>query len=260
MAGNTQAVISPPQSVKTFNRDGDAALKSMLTAVLDQLAEPLVLLDRYRDLVFTNVTACRLGKSNGGFNISNGRFSTGCAESDRELDKLLESMSERPEDGTIVPRQRGLRVPRRGLRRDWAIILHRLIVDDASEYMQGPVFLLQAHSRITMRACIAGVLMDCYGATHAEAAAASAVLSAGSTKGASRSLHRSSETVRSHLKSLFRRCDVHSKTELGALLWSSTLFAASDHEPARASKEFLETIESNRSDADIVGVTAGCLG
>ena len=224
MEGNAQVVSALLQSARVCTQYDDGPLRSVFAAVLDQLAEPLVLLGRYRDLVFTNRTACRIAKSDGGFSISNGRFSTGCVRADGELDEVLEAMSREPESEPSTAPHRGLRVSRRGKRRDWAIIVRRLTVNAASGCTSAPIFLLQAHSRITIRACVASVLRDCYGATEAESAA-SALLNAGSTKGASRTLHRSSETVRSHLKSLFRRCDVHSKTELAALLWSSTLFA-----------------------------------
>jgi DNA-binding CsgD family transcriptional regulator len=228
MIAEVNHVFPYAESTPIAPRFTGVALNALLVAVLDELTEPLFLLDKTREVVFANATARRIAESTAGFKLVVRHFSTGCRHADRELDEILESMSVDAPGPATDCRQRGMRVSSRGLRRDWMFSLRSLPALDDALRERRTIFILQAHSRVAKRGSLARLLSDWYGATPAESAAAAALLSAGSTKGASHSLNRSHETVRSHLKALFRRCDVHSKTELAALLWAATLFAGDD--------------------------------
>jgi len=63
-------------------------------------------------------------------------------------------------------------------------------------------------------------------------AAATALLRTGSVGNAARVLSVSRETIRTQLKAVFRKCDIHSTLELVALLGSASLFSGPD--PVRA--------------------------
>lgn len=193
--------------------------------IFNRHPDPVLLLDGNGRVLFRNLSATNRLTPSSGFSLRGNRFSILSHDADRAFGAML-SAREYPADDPTWDRvkPRGLRLVRYGLKRDWLLVLHPLLVETTGDRAEH-VFFLQAISRNSQGPSIMDILRDCFGATPGEIAAATALMHAGSANGASRRLNRSHETIRSHLKSLYRRCDVNSWSELETLLRSTALFA-----------------------------------
>jgi hypothetical protein len=197
--------------------------------VLDRHSDPLFIVDPGRELHFSNVAAKRVLETHKSLKQQGRRLSMGSPAEDRRLEQLLASML--MGTGSGPAHSRGLRLHRSGTHQAWAVAVHPLRVQQ-SPGQSAPLFLLHAVSRLHSRGSLELMLRDLFGLSSAEIAAAMALLHTGSVDNAARALSVSRETVRTHLKAVFRKCDIHSTLELAALLRSTSLFGGPD--PKRA--------------------------
>ncbi len=196
--------------------------------VLDRHSDPLFIVDPSRKLHFWNISAKRVLDARQSLRLQRGHVSMGSCPDDRRLEGLLQSMR----SGAVGrSASRGLRLHRPGAQRAWIVAIHPLeSKQPAGE--GGALFLLHAVSRRHSRGTLEPLLRDLFGLTSGETAAATAVLRTGSVDSAARLLSVSRETIRTQLKAVFRKCDIHSTLELVTLLASASLFCGPD--PVRA--------------------------
>jgi DNA-binding CsgD family transcriptional regulator len=192
--------------------------------VLDRHSDPLFILDPSRKLHFWNVSARRVLETRQSLRQQRGHLSMGSPPEDRRLEQLLQSM-QLSRGGGRGP-ARGLRLHRPGAQQGWVVAVHPLRTQHTGGL--GPLFLLHAVSRLHSRDTLDPLLRDLFGLTSAEIAAALALLHGGSVANAARALSVSRETIRTQLKAVFRKCDIHSTLELTALLRSASLFSGPD--------------------------------
>jgi DNA-binding CsgD family transcriptional regulator len=193
--------------------------------VLDRHSDPLFILDPSRKLHFWNVSARRVLETRESLRQQRGRLSMGSPPEDRRLEQLLQSMQLTRSSGRA--HSRGLRLHRAGAQQGWVVAVHPLKAQH-NPAAPGPLFLVHAVSRLHSRGTLDPLLRDLFGLTPAEIAAALALLHSGSVGNAARALSISRETVRTQLKAVFRKCDIHSTLELAALLRSAALFSGPD--------------------------------
>jgi DNA-binding CsgD family transcriptional regulator len=195
-----------------------------LCLVLDRHSDPLFIVDASRKLHFWNVSARRVLETRQSLRLQRGRFSLGSPPDDRRLEELLRSMQS---SSLGRASSRGLRLHRPGAQRGWAVAIHPL--EPRQPQGEGAsLFLFHAVSRRHSRGTLDPLLRDLFGLTPGEMAAATALLRTGSVGNAARALSVSRETIRTQLKAVFRKCDIHSTLELAVLLGSASLFLGPD--------------------------------
>jgi DNA-binding CsgD family transcriptional regulator len=156
----------------------------------------------------------------GRFAERSGRLFLGSARADETLQSVIEA-------GSATPRNfaRGIRMPRAGSARDWQVLI-RSLESHTVKTPQRPTFLIQFIGRTRPRLVNHQVLRDLYHLSDSEITVITALLRTASVEKAAQRLSLSRETVRSHLKRIFRKCDVHSQEELMSLLHCLAQFAS----------------------------------
>jgi DNA-binding CsgD family transcriptional regulator len=216
-----------------ISREATSAILAAVCSVLDRHPDPLFIVDAERRLQFRNLTARRVLETRSGLMQQRGRLSTGSIPDDRRLESLLAAI----QTGSVSarPRTRGLRFHRAGAGRSWCVIVHPLPSrPPGGGSHSNSLFLLHTVARMHARTALGPLLRDLFGLTRAEAAAALTVVKTGSVGIAAQELSVSRETIRSHLKAVFRKCDIHSTLQLAALVRSTSLFAGPDRRRERA--------------------------
>lgn len=179
----------------------------------------MLLIDTARQILFRNGAALRVLRAGRGLAEKNGQIVMGSACCDDALRSLIIECSHKP---WIV---RGLRVTRPGAWRDWLLLLRPMgvrLIEDQEE----PIFFVQIVGRTRARAVPIHVLSDLFALSDRESAVISDVLRTGSLGEAANRLNIRRETIRSHLKRIFGKCDVHSQEELVSLIHCLSQFAA----------------------------------
>jgi DNA-binding CsgD family transcriptional regulator len=214
-----------------ISREATSAILAAVCSVLDRHPDPLFIVDAERRLQFRNLTARRVLETRSGLMQQRGRLSTGSIPDDRRLESLLAAI----QTGSVSarPHTRGLRFHQAGAGRGWCVIVH-LLPSRPPGGGSNSLFLLHTVARMHSRTALGPLLRDLFGLTRAEAAAALTVVKTGSVGIAALELSVSRETIRSHLKAVFRKCDIHSTLQLGALVRSTSLFAGPDRRRERA--------------------------
>jgi DNA-binding CsgD family transcriptional regulator len=201
----------------------------MFAAVLNRSTVPLFVVGPGRELLFSNTAGQRILGSSNGFKEHEGLLHTGEAETDNDFEALLASTSN---DARRVACQlkhssRGLRVRRKGAGVDWLLVIHALgVVNAAGKNREA--CLVQAIGRKRPRSIPSRVLHDCFDLTRREAAVLTVFAQVGTAQMAAKRLFLSHETVRTHLKRVFRKCGVHSKEEVLALVNLIAMFCGTD--------------------------------
>lgn len=180
--------------------------------IFDRYHNPLFVIDDDRTLIYRNEAGARVIGAGAGFVEKNGRLRfSGKVEA--ALHQIMAA------DGSalaISSSCRGLRVTAADASREWLLLVHplgRLPGEPA-----GRAFLLHAIGRTRVRRIPPLALKDLFGLTAREVAVVTELLASGTVQTAASRLSLSHETIRSHLKRIFRKCDVHSKIELCSLL------------------------------------------
>lgn len=181
--------------------------------ILDCYQDPLFVIDAQRRVLFRNAAADRVLRVKGGFAERSGRLVLGAARADEALQSLLNAGFSMH---AAQPAARRIRVQHPGSARDWLVVVRPLV----------PIFLVQVIGRTRPRLVPAHILRDLYELSVRETVVISALLRTGSIDNAARRLCLSRETVRSHLKRIFRKCDVRSQEDLRSLINCVAQFAA----------------------------------
>jgi DNA-binding CsgD family transcriptional regulator len=193
-----------------------------LQSILDCYHDPLLVIDANRRVLFRNAAAGRVLRTTGSLAEKSGHLVLVPARADAALQALIARTSPRTRAAPSIAR--GIRIARPGAARDWLALIKPL---DAScvEASDTPIFLVQIIGRTRPRTAPAQALCDLFGLSRRETAVVTALLRDGSIVKAASRLSVSRETIRSHLKRIFRKCDVHSQDELMSLLHCVSQFA-----------------------------------
>lgn len=180
-------------------------------SVLDIFGDPLWIIGRDRRVLWKNSAARKILALKGGFSEREGRLDI---DSRSVCERLLKILSDHQTRGDGVPELRGIRLARPGAARDWLLLLRPL---EDGEFGRD-AFLLQFIGRIRPRNVSLQVLGDLYDLTRRERDLVASMLRTGTLLEAARRLHIARETARTHLKRVFRKCQVNSQEELISLL------------------------------------------
>jgi DNA-binding CsgD family transcriptional regulator len=190
---------------------GSVPVKSVLRrAILDKLDRGIVLLDRNGALVDANSLARDVLKSGDGIQFRGGRFAFADLELDARLVRLI-NLAGRAGAGpsTIAAR---IKRPRAAAYR----IVVSPIAADADE--RGVAFVAILYGPSERREINDSVLKELYGLTRAQAKVARRLHAGRSVEETASDLGLSLNTVRTHLKVIFSKCEVQSQAELMHLL------------------------------------------
>lgn len=186
--------------------------------ILDRYQCPLFVIDERAALVFKNRAAARVLEARSGFHESNGRLRLG-AKADAALRRIIAGCQS---SGEAHNECYGMQLAST-LPRDWLLFIRPLERSGDDEPAMR-TFLLHAVGRTRPRAAPARTLQALFGLTARETTVIAELLRSGTLETIARRLALSQETVRSHLKRTFRKCNVHSKAELLLLLQSAAAF------------------------------------
>lgn len=195
-----------------------SALEDFGLKILDRYQNPLFVIDERAALVFKNRAAAHVLDARLGFRENNGRLRLG-AKADAELQRIMAGCRL---PGATNNECYGLRLAATSPR-DWLWLVRPLEHTGGNESGTRR-FMLQAVGRTRPRAAAARILQELFGLTARETSVVAELLGSGTLESIARRLALSRETIRSHLKRTFRKCNVHSKAELLLLLQSAAAF------------------------------------
>lgn len=176
-------------------------------AILEKIDRGIVLLDAAGALVDANSIGRQVIASGNGLLARNGRVSFTDPALDARFERLLESAGK--VDGT--PRLMAASV-KRADSATCRVLVSPIRIDDASA--QAAAFILVIYAPAEQREIAAEVLLEIYGLTRAQADVARLLYAGLSVEETATELKLSLNTVRSHLKQIFSKCDVQSQAEL----------------------------------------------
>lgn len=182
--------------------------------VLDWHGRPLFVLDEKLRILFRNDAARRVLKTNRGLAERAGRLLLGAPPAEEAWRRLIGENRSAHAEPRIT---RGLRVARPGSARDWLLLIRPLGPEHGEERAVRS-FFVQIIDRTRPRRMPIRALQDLFCVSDREVAVILEILRARSLRKAAARLRITHETIRSHLKRIFRKCDVHSQEELVSLL------------------------------------------
>lgn len=177
-------------------------------SIFDRYQNPLFVIDQDRMLIYRNDAGARIIGTSTGFAEKNGKLRLG-GKVDAALEQIISA-------GHTLSGCRGLRLSPPHTGRDWLLLVH--LLGRLPDRSAGRAFLLHAIGRTRVRNMPFRALKDLFGLTVREITVIQELLANGKAQTVANRLSLSHETIRSHLKRIFRKCNVHSKTELSALL------------------------------------------
>lgn len=184
--------------------------------LLNALGDPLVVLDERRNIVYRNLAAERVFAARSGFCVSNNKLIATTGKGQRQLDQLLSPVVDRAAMGTWA----GYRVSRAPGQRDWLLLLMHLQQSGAASMVCIRLIARHGPRTVPIRA-----MVELFDLSERELQVVREFLRNRSPKVIGHKLGISKETVRSHFKRIFRKCNVGSQSELHAILQSISLFA-----------------------------------
>lgn len=191
--------------------------------VINRYQTPVFVVDGSSTVIFRNSAAAAIVGAKSGFSIRSGKLRLGTKSAEETLQKVIAQHDSRNE--VRVPCY-GIRMARPDATRDWLLLVHVLQLPRSGRQMP-TLFLVQAIGRVQPRVVPSQALQELFGLTKREIAVAIELLRSRALRTTARRLSLSPETVRSHLKRTFQKCNVHSQAELLALLQRISEFAAS---------------------------------
>lgn len=194
-------------------------------AILDHYHDPLLLIGADRRILFRNAAAARVLRTRSGMSEKSGRLVLGSARTGDTLGRLLAALCLPHAEQAPQPAARGLRIARPGASRDWLAVV-RPLGRAAAPRSAAPVFFVQIVGRARPRGAVPHALRDLFDLSAREHRVVAELLRTGSPVKAAARLHVTHETLRSHLKRIFAKCEVHSQEELLALLRCLAQFGA----------------------------------
>lgn len=202
----------------------DSVAPNILQGILDAHVEPMFVIDSGKRVLFQNAAARRVLRAKHGFSQRRGRITIDSPQAQASLTKAIAStnQSARPTSSLC----RGVRILRHSAARGWLLLIHPLHLHQPRKDALpiDPLFLVQVIGRTRPRVISPHALRDLFNLSRREITVVTMLLRTGTAEGTARGLALSPETVRSHLKRIFRKCEVHSKIELMSLLHSIAQF------------------------------------
>jgi DNA-binding CsgD family transcriptional regulator len=190
-------------------------LTPLARAILDKLDRGVVLLDIEGRVVDSNAIARRVLESGNGIMVRNDRLSFADGAIDGRFDRLLKSRGKT--DSKTGGKTNGkLRVIAATVRRPGAASCRILVtpVTTPDGETQVTAFLALIYAPAEQRDITAEVLLEIYGLTRAQADVARQLYAGLSVEETAGRLQLSLNTVRTHLKQIFSKCEVQSQAEL----------------------------------------------
>lgn len=179
------------------------------SALLRDYREPLFVVDAQGAVVFMNTAGESVLRSHSGFSLTANRLRCTSTKSERRLRSVIQRAAQ-------VPGMRlGVRVER-ARARDWLVFIHA--------FGNEPLFCVLAIGRAQSRRVPIEALTELFAFTQREADVVAVILKGANADDIANALSLSRETVRSHLKRVFRKCDVNSMTELLTLIQAASDF------------------------------------
>jgi DNA-binding CsgD family transcriptional regulator len=171
----------------------------------------VILLDQHRGVQDANALARRVLADGNGIKVRAGRFAFLDSTLDKRLSRLIESYGRRP-SGAV----RSMAAQIRHNRSPPYRVLVAPVPPDADERQVSFVVLIYGPRE--WREISIDVLVEVYGLTRAQAEVARSLFAGQSVEETAAALELSRNTVRTHLKQIFTRCEVRSQRELLHLL------------------------------------------
>jgi DNA-binding CsgD family transcriptional regulator len=187
-----------------------AGLSPLGRAILDKLDRGIVLLDGNGGLVDANALALQVLKQGDGIHIRSGRFAFADADLNAKLERLL-GQAGRAGNGSATIAAR-IKRPRAA---PYRIVVSAVAANGDS---RGVAFVALIYGPGERREISSAVLRELYGLTPGQAEVARRLHSGKSVDETASDLELSPNTVRTHLKQIFSRCEVKSQAELLHLL------------------------------------------
>lgn len=189
-----------------------AEVSATLVAMIDRLRRAVLLLDDQLRIMFANAAGRRMLEEGDAFRESDGRLLICSPERMHRLQAYLDGhLADVPD-----PRRLLLKLERASGQPAYRMLLMKL---DAG-MCQGSAgcHLMTVFDPHAGRAVEHDVLLGLYSLTPAEAAVTAQLFSGLSVSAAAAAIGSSPRTVRAHLRSIFRKCEVESQAQLLQLL------------------------------------------
>ena len=190
--------------------------------VINRLEEPIFLVDEQRLILFHNAAAKRVLKAKTGVGSRQGRLIFSTPADDARFEYMTSECRSSPRAKSEMCR--ALKSPRRTAPKDWLVMIS--VLPGASGASSGCLtFVVHLVSRLHPRKLPVAALHDLFGLTRKETDVLARLIRSESLRDVASHMTLSHETIRAHLKRIFRKCDVRSRTELFALLQKISMFS-----------------------------------
>lgn len=187
-----------------------AAHRRFSDAMLDALPQAIFSLDRTGDLLFVNAGGERMLKRRDAVISKDGRLSAAIRSQQPQLDVLIAQVLSGGPGGAM-------RLFRPDGRRPCTVRVTPIVIDEAERFLD-PAVLVIVSDPACASAIDEEVLRALYDLTPAEARTAAALVDGHSIPSAAQLLGVSGETLRSHLKAVFRKVGVSRQQDLVRIL------------------------------------------
>jgi DNA-binding CsgD family transcriptional regulator len=189
-----------------------AEVAATLVAVVHRLRRAVLLLDDGRRVLFANLAGRRMLAEGDAFRESDGRLEIASPERKQRFQAYLDGqLADSPD-----PRRLLLKLERKSGQPAYRMLLMRL--DAGACQGSTACHLMTVFDPHAGRAVEHEVLLGLYGLTPSEAAVAAQLVSGLDVSEAAATIGSSPRTVRAHLRSIFRKCEVESQAQLLQLL------------------------------------------
>lgn len=217
------SILRDPGAMPADNGEDEALARvlseaGIVSALSDWMDDPVFLIDSSRRVLHQNATATRVIRqtSNGIRVLSSRLILPGSAAT--TLDALIDAL---PAFRTSKQCCRAFRLRSTTEAKDWLVLLTAL--GGSSRQI---IFMVRLVRRFSIRSLPGAVLQDLFGLSYRELVVTQRLLAGHSLRELAQLLSVSHETIRAHLKRVFRKCEVHSQTELAILVHRLSLFTA----------------------------------
>jgi DNA-binding CsgD family transcriptional regulator len=189
-----------------------AEVAATLVGVVHRLRRAVLLLDGGRRVMFANAAARRMLAEGDAFRESEGLLEI-CSPARMQR---LKDYFDGEAAGATEPKRLLLKLERASGQPAYRMQVRKVDADTCQE--SAARYLMTVFDPHAARAVEHEVLLDLYGLTPAEAAIAAQLFSGRCVNEAASATGSSPRTVRAHLRSIFRKCEVESQAQLLLLL------------------------------------------
>ena len=207
--------MTRPPRKKTTRRPASSRLvggfSSLGRLILDGLDRGVILVDHAGRVLDANVPARNVLDGADGLSLRNGRLKSSNADFDARLGRLLGHIRA---GATHAPQPIAARF-RRPRAHSYFVVVRPVPPNSNQRNVAASVFIYATDGR---REISGDLLRELYGLTRAQAAVARRLFAGRSVEETAAGLGLSPNTVRTHLKQIFTKCEVKSQAELMHLL------------------------------------------